>query len=415
VRFQAVKDLTDSANDVVVDYVTLGDAQGGGRRVFAQIARREVVETYMQLCHAAGLKLAGLTPRSIGIGVCAQKVQGTIGVTPWLSTVEEQADPARTGISGSASVGQGDGPLAVVTISDRWAEFCVVQRGTVLLTRPLLLGSGIAGDIRRSLIVYQGQAPTASVRAVYLAGKITPELRQRLMDMIDLTLYSFDPFAATETLQPPEMDAGPRGTFAGAVGLLLARADGTLPINFTLPRQPRAKRDPNLLKGILAVALLLILLAGVGYYFRTVLTDKQEELARLNLERTGIVGQVTKLKNDNKNLQALVDWDQPVLLDELYDLTHRIPDVNALRVRSITVQPVRATAKSTHVAVITIKGNLLDSREPRKALNQLIAEFRKDRYYSPQAPEVKGDEFTLEVWMERRGPKSYERVLDPVS
>ena len=109
---------------------------------------------------------------------------------------------------------QGDGPVAVVTISDRWAEFCVVQRGTVLLTRPLLLGAGIAGDIRRSLIVYQGQAPTAPAKAVYLAGKITPELRQRLMDMVDLPLYSFDPFAATETFQPPEMGAAPRGTFA---------------------------------------------------------------------------------------------------------------------------------------------------------------------------------------------------------
>src|SRR5262249_18323847 len=64
VRFQASKELTDGADEVVIDYYPLADAGAGGeRRALAFVVRRKVLAMYQELCRAAGLKLAGVTPR----------------------------------------------------------------------------------------------------------------------------------------------------------------------------------------------------------------------------------------------------------------------------------------------------------------------------------------------------------------
>src|SRR5262245_56118893 len=65
VRFQAVKELTESADDVVIDYVPLpSPAAGGEHRAQVLIVRREMLATWQGICQAAGLRLAGLVPRS---------------------------------------------------------------------------------------------------------------------------------------------------------------------------------------------------------------------------------------------------------------------------------------------------------------------------------------------------------------
>jgi Tfp pilus assembly PilM family ATPase len=82
VRFQAVKELTDSPDDVVLDYFPLpipdtGSSVStlGNRRAFVVIVRREVVTTYQKVCQAAGLKLEGLAPRALGIAECVRRVR----------------------------------------------------------------------------------------------------------------------------------------------------------------------------------------------------------------------------------------------------------------------------------------------------------------------------------------------------
>jgi len=116
--------------------------------------------------------------------------------------------------------------------------------------------------------------------------------------------------------------------------------------------------------------------------------------------------------DDSKRLKELESVGTPVWGDELYELTARIKDVNALRVTSVTFEPVTRTPTSKVAGRMTIKGRLVN--KSRKPLDDLISEYRRDSlYYSVQAPKVENNEtFTLVVNMTRRPPTEYKSRLD---
>ena len=216
VRFQAVKELSDAPEDVVIDYVGTSAPGASEQNVLALIVRREVLSTYQKLCHAAGLKLAALTPRVFGTAAGLRKTAGA-------------GDDA-------------DGAVAAAVIGERWAEFCVVRGQAPVLARSMGVGPGLAGEVRRNLMVYAGQAGRPPIRALKIAGG-GQELRERLGELLDVPIQEFDPFAGAVGLDVPP---GSRGAFAGAAGLLFARAESRgLPINFVQPRQPKPPSDPK--------------------------------------------------------------------------------------------------------------------------------------------------------------------------
>jgi Tfp pilus assembly PilM family ATPase len=387
VRFQAVKELTDSPDDVVLDYVPMGRAEGSiDQRALVLIVRKELVQTYQTLCQAAGLKLAGMTPRPFGMASTARKVMGSTALTP----APEPPDAA----------------VAVVTLGDRWAEFCVVRNGQLLLARSLVLGPALAGNVRTSLTVYSGQAPQQPVKAIYLTGAVS-DLRQRLTDMLpDMPIHSFDPFSGAEAIDLPPAQ---RGAFAGAVGLLYARAEpGGLPINFMQPREPKKVADPGrkrvLVWGLIAaMALLVIFVMG-----RSLQASREAELEEVQTDKSGIEADLAKAKDEVKRLKLLADWDSLPWLDEVYDLAHRIPDLNALRITSINAEPL-PRGKGRFVGRLTLRGTIRNG--DRGPVDELIKQFSHDGYYSPEAPQINRGQFTVIVNIERRPPSEYKRVL----
>ena len=292
-------------------------------------------------------------------------------------------------------------------VGARWAEFCVVRGQAPVLARSLAVGPGLAGEVRRNLMVYAGQAGRPAVRALQLAGG-GPELRERLGELIDVPVQEFDPFAGALGLDVP---AGSRGAFAGAAGLLFARADWRgLPINFVQPRQPKPPSDPkNRRVALVALVVAVAAVIGVSCCW-LVLSSARGKLAAIQRQRDSADKDLTLVRQNGKLTKALTDWDNVIWLDELYDLTDRIPNVNALRITQITTEPVTRTAKDRYVARITLKGNYYDD-PGRKALEDLIDGFKKDGYYSPEAPKVQGNQFTLTVKVERRPPADYTRTL----
>jgi hypothetical protein len=67
VRFQALKELADSGDDVVLDYVPLGPAGPQGKRVQCFRHARDLVKSFRRLADAAGLKLQAITPRPFAL------------------------------------------------------------------------------------------------------------------------------------------------------------------------------------------------------------------------------------------------------------------------------------------------------------------------------------------------------------
>ncbi len=390
VRFQAMKELSEAPEDVVIDFTSARDGLDKGEtRALVLILRRDVLEAYQKICAAAGLKLAGLTPRPLGVSACLRRVIGTTALTP-------APEPA-------------DGAIAVVTVAEKWAEFSVIRGKALLLARTLAVGPNLAGEVRRNLAVYAGQNAQNSVRAIYLAGNGIAAVREKLTDQVEVPIYSFDPFAGAER---PELPINHRGSFAGAVGLCYARAEkGGLPINFVQPRQPRPPQDPNKRRYLAAALLALVVIPGLLFAARTVQAQKEKQVKQAETDRDNLDLQLVRTREDLKRFKAIDEWDGVVWLDEIYELAENIPDVNALRITQFTTLPVAVQTKggkSSYAAKLVLKGTLNDRSGNRRALDQLMQALSADGHYDPQPPEVKGTNFTLTVNVKKRPPAEFK-------
>jgi Tfp pilus assembly PilM family ATPase len=393
VRFQAVKELTDAGEDVVIDYIVVDRPEGAEQKALALVLRRDVLQAFQTLCSAAGLRLAALMPRPVGVAACLRKIMGTTVVTP-------PPEPA-------------DAAVAVVVVGERGAEFSVFRGERLLLARAMTCSPHLASEVRRNLTVYDGQNRQNPVAAVYVSGKGSGELRQALADLIEQPVHTFDPFAGSEALDLP---AGNRGTFAGAMGLLVERATADrerrpLTINFVEPRQAKPPVNPNyrlIRMGLVAGFVLLVGLLGVG---RMVLASDEGKLAALEQANKEIDARLKTTQENAKRIRAIDDWDNPVWLDEMYELAARIKDVNKLRITSLTAGPLPRTTQSRYGAKMDIKGVLLDRSNPWGALDDLVAQLTREGY-GATVSKREGRQFNLIVNVARRAPTQYTRAVD---
>jgi hypothetical protein len=466
VRLQALKELTDSPDDVVIDYASHTGRDVPEQRATALIIRKDILNGYLRLAQAAGVKLVAMTPRPYGTTAAARRAMA----------VGSELTPKP----------EGDEPVAVVTLSDKWAEFCVIRGCRLVLARTMNLGPGLAGEIRRNLTVYTGQGGGIPVQAVYLSAGVNPELRQRLGELIEIPIYNYDPFAGA----PIDVPGAPGG-FAGASGLLFARGEGKLPINFVDPRKVEAPPNPmrsRVLIGAFALVAIIIALVFTGQHILSAKEREAEEAeqekarkekilagdteikalidanrkreqdlvkerkdledrvnpdaeikARLEKVRKDLQAvrdrnyeldrQLIGLRAVNKRLKSIDEWEGVVWLDELYDLTDRIPDVNALRITSLKGEPIQRNAKTTSpfAVKLTVEGELLEPQKGRAPLDEFIAGFNRkaarargkvspdgtdgQEYYEVEALDVKGSKFSFSVKIQRRRPEDYTRDL----
>jgi Tfp pilus assembly PilM family ATPase len=413
VRFQAVKELTGAAEESVIDYTPVGDS-GNERRALVLVAKREQVNAYQELCKAAGLKLAAVTPRPFGLATCIERVAGTTVLTP-------RPEPA-------------DGAVAVLAVGDGWAEFCVTRGGTLLLARSLTPGPNLAAEVRRSLAVYSGQGAAQPVRAIYVAGAAdNAALRERLHNLTDLPTHLLDPFAGADPPEPPAQEK--RGGFAGLVGVLYLRGDRTgLPVNFAEPKQPRPPEDPNKRKLLIGagIAAAIFLAIGTLAFIELNRLDRQvkEQVARNKKWDEALL----IAEEDAKRVKAISAWtDQNVVwLDELYDLTDRFPEPDTAQLRMVEIaanlvdRPANAKEKEKHhTGSLYLKGVSGDDNAP---VDQLVARFRSDGYdTTPKHMEPggrggpaglgRGSGFTqvftvARIDIDKRSPSKYTRRIE---
>jgi Tfp pilus assembly PilM family ATPase len=414
VQFQVSKELTDAADEVVMDYTPLPESgRNGEQQALAFVVRRELLATYETLSRAAGLKLLALTPRPIGMLACWRHVIG-------------QAAPSASGAAPDAAV-------ALLTVEEYGAEFCIVHGDRLLLTRSLAAGTTLAGEVRRSLAVYAAQSPQLPVRVVCVAGgEEHAPFRARLQDLLGIPVQPMDPFGGVNRTGIPPSD---RGGFVSAAGLLFARAErAELPINFAQPKKPKPPSDANRRRLIAVGAAAAVLLVGTMIYSYGQLADKQQQRDGLYLRKVDLEKKLAALEEDDKRIALLDDWHQSgiVWLDELYDLTARFPDTETVRLTSLRGDPItHTTPKSITQASDALAHNPTNRQVAKLTLNGITTEaqavktlndrFVGDGHYHVDPKQTSRntgpergrfqEQFTAHIDIEKPTPDKYVRRL----
>ncbi len=340
VRFQALKELSDAPEDVILDYVPLsGETAAGERRSMAVSIRKDLYRAIQQMCEAANIRLVGVTPRPYALAAGLSRAFATSTVPAPDSKVDA---------------------VAVLTIAPGGGEFTVCRSGEVVFTRsvagPVLANEAmLLGEVRRNLTMYAGSHPGHPVQAMYVA-EADGRWATRLRSSLGIPVHGHDPLAG----EVPDVSEGIRGRFAGAAGLLASRAHGNPPINFAEPRQPKPEKDPAKKQILIVAAAALVLLAGGAILGLVALSAAESDIALKTKQRDESKKQWETLEAESKRLAAAEGWKarRIVWLDELYDMADRFPVAGGFHATSFTgkaLPPDPKTGKQENQAAIEVK------------------------------------------------------------
>jgi hypothetical protein len=395
VKYQAIRELSESPDEVVIDYTPLSNgAAEGERRSMAVILRRDLLGAIQKMCAAAGLKLVAVTPRPYAMAAELGRAQA-IGTAP---------APA-----------EADAAVATLLLSPAGGEFTVVRQGEVLFTRdvptPVFASeSTLLAEVRRNLTLYggiAGQYPLTALHVCEADGRYSPRLRAALT----LPVYAHDPLEGFV----PQLHQSLRGRCAALVGLFVAQAGGTLAINFVQPRQPQARRDPYKIRLAAAASLtaLLLLVGGVFGYWQV--HDAQRDIVQLQRRKQDLENEVKLLEPDARRLEAVRKWQARGVnwLDELYDWSDRFPHgkgVHATQFVATAIPPDSKTGKQTHQAKVEVKFKAPDNQ----AATQLYSElhYGEAKYYAGvrQTTIAPNSDYAISAQVNARPPQEYTRA-----
>ena len=367
VRFQAAKELSELPEDVVIDYARLSPPDQPGERLAMAVAlRKNAALAWQALCRGLGVKLLAVTPRSHAL----------------LGAVERfQAEGIQVG---GASAGD---TLAVLALGERWAEFSIQNSGRVLFTRSLAAGGALANEIKRSLSVYaatNGVVPPP--RALLITGKQDADLERRLGESVSLPVQRLQ-----AVLERESVPAAQRGLLSAAIGAAhqWARSE-SLPINFAAPKQPRVAGDPNKSRKIFWIAAAVLLLAGGLVFGNQLLSNRKGRIRELTADKVQLEQEFTRLAQDRLDIAALKEWEETSIswLDELYDLTARLPQQIGFKLKELSVQPIaKRSAKENFVAQMSIAGQAKIGQDA--LLHQFVETLRADKHLRVTVPYLK--------------------------
>ncbi len=248
------------------------------------------------------------------------------------------------------------GAVGVLALSGpEGGGFTVARSGTVLFSRAVSAGAvanpaALASELKRNLTVAGGQAGVGAVGQLVVCESLDAGLAGQLAPLLPVPVRSFDPLAGRGA-QADLVPSLQRGHFAGPLGLLALKATSpVLPINFTQPRQPKSDPTParaRMVLGGLVAALVVLVAGGLGYRH---LDSLDEELDAARLEEVRLKEQLGALSFDAARLGAITQFEERDVnvLDDLYDLCSRVPDVSKLTVAEydVAVKPPEKARQS---------------------------------------------------------------------
>ena len=418
VKFQAIRDLTESPDDVVMDYIPSASlSPDGDNRAQAVFIRKEIQTAAKQFCEAAGLKLLGITPRPFALSASVRHAFQTGATT-------RPDEPSAA--------------IAVVSVWDRGGEFTVCRGTEVLFAKTVppnavTNDASLIGELKRNITVYNSQPNATPLQAVYLAEGDTPAgWTARLRAALTLPVYAFDPLAGLPAADqtPPSLHA----RFAAPVGVLASRAaHAVLPINFVVPRQPRADTGPKRTRVLIGALAALIFVGLLGFLAFMKFDNANARLTRLRLQQTSLDDDLKRYETDVKRLAAVDEFTKReiVWLDDLYDLADRVPDVSKINITEYdgtALPPVKAVIRPGQVAAPVVKdpkpvpvANVrisMRTGDPQQA-QRVVDAFKNDKYYTGMLKTTggqgdsttKGQVYVLTGQVSHRPPSDYVRRL----
>jgi len=397
VRFQALREFTENADEIVIDFTPLSTA-GNERRVQIVSVRKDFVLACKKLADAVGVPLKAVAPRSYALLAGLQRAIAQNAVAA--------PEP------GAAT--------ALLVRGERWGELIIQRGGNLILARSiaaqaLSTDAALIGELRRNLAIHANQNPDSPVRAIYLPEPDSVGgLRERLQAGLEMPVHSYEPLAG---LPAPD---GPRGTLVGLAGIVALASQGEFPINFAKPREPKPPRDPQKrLLGYAAAAALILVLA-FGAFAGLHLFNKERQIANLEKQKQHSDNMLRQLDPDAKRLKAIDEWAATDInwLDELYEASARTQDGQRIRVTSFTAAPIdNRNLKSKQIASISIRGVTTDHQPVANLVSDIDQEpsYRRgpttekrntqiERFRFPQ-------EFTFKYDIEKRPANKYTRTF----
>jgi len=359
VRFQAMKELSDSPDDILLDYVPLQSGSTAAERLsLVVVLRKDLYAAIRTLCESAELKLLAVTPRPYAIA----------------------AGLALAFASGAAPAPEATGEaVAVLSVGPTGGEFTIVRNGEVVFTKsvlaPVLASEGmLLAEVRRNLAMYAGANPGHPAQALYVA-EADDAWAGRLRTALSLPVHAYDPLFGSSAVVPEAA----RSRFAGAAGLLAAAA-GELPINFASPRQPRREADPRRWQLAFAALAGLLLFGACAAFGWWKLDAADRRIAQLTEERDARKMQLEALEPDAKRLAAADAWKARKVnwLDELFDLADRFTaasgEMYASSISAKAIPPNPKTGKQDHQATLDVR---VWAKTP-DPVNSLLAAIDRD-------------------------------------
>ena len=311
VQFQTFKELAVAPDEVVLDHQPISlPWPTGERRALALMIRKSHLAALERLCQAAGLKLSAVLPHALGMLVQLQPHQAEGQVSAY--------------VAGS--------------------ELIVAQGHEWLYGRTLDTEGDWTAELKRALAAYRAAYPQTAVQALFLAGASVSEEVAALADQLDIAVRPLDPFQTVRATRPLPTDFD----FLHAAGALEAATRlKKLPVNFVAPKrtvpQPSKARFYAIAGGTLAAAIFG--LVGGWYWLES--SSRADEIAELNQRIKTLKTEIEGYGVTEEKYTAIANWREAevVVLDELYNLTVRFPELEGVRITRaswLTIPPTPA-------------------------------------------------------------------------
>ena len=360
VRNLAMRDLSSISEETPLDFLAGPARSDGARDVIAMAVRDDVRQELDQLATAASVSPTRVLVRPYELQTFLSDPQLKSQVVLMVCCSSQVAD-------------------VLMRHPDGWQLARSIRLTDT--SAPSVTARHVVNEIRRSLFTLPVEdfGPTHIDRILLLAGRdeLQP-LATELGTALDAPVQRLNPFTDGRV----RMDSPPAeaSQFAPLLGMLLNESAASHPVDFLNPRRPPKKAGRR--NQMIAAAAVAAAVIGSAYYY------VHGQLAELDREITGLVERRNELKDLTEKVQpklrlasAVDSWENSRIswLDELRDLTVRMPPSRDLKVQRFSASPSRNGS-----ATVTFSG---ESRAP-SVITQMEQSLR-DEHHAPRTPGVR--------------------------